>query len=237
MHFLDISKRYGDNIVFEHFSLEIPKKTIMAIVGPSGMGKTTLLQIASGLLSPDAGTLIKEEGESGAVSYLFQEPRLLPQSTVFSNVELALHAAYPDKAERARVALHYLSLVGLEDFVGYYPKQLSGGMRQRVAIARSFAHPSDLILMDEPFQSLDIKLRYNLLNSFVSLWNESPRTTIFVTHDPMEAVLVGDSVCCLGLKDKPKELIQINIPREARNISDSDLLGFESQLVKALVDD
>jgi NitT/TauT family transport system ATP-binding protein len=237
MHFLDISKRYGDNIVFEHFSLEIPEKTIMAIVGPSGMGKTTLLQIASGLLSPDAGKLVKEEGERGAVSYLFQEPRLLPQSTVFSNVELALHTAYPDKAERARVALHYLSLVGLKDFVGYYPRQLSGGMRQRVAIARSFAHPSDLILMDEPFQSLDIKLRYNLLNSFVSLWNESPRTTIFVTHDPMEAVLVGDSVCCLGLTGKPKELIQINIPREARNISDSDLLVFESQLVNALVKD
>ena len=235
MQFVEVSKQYGDNVVFDQFSLAIEPKTIMAVVGPSGMGKTTLLQMASGLLAPDIGEVVKEEGESGSVSYLFQEPRLLPQGTVFSNVELALHKAFPDKKERKDIAMHYLDLVGLHDFIAYYPRQLSGGMRQRVAIARSFAHPSDLILMDEPFQSLDIKLRYNLLDSFVSLWNESPRTTIFVTHDPKEAVLVGDNVCCLGNPKKPNLLLTIHIPRKARNIGDSELLGLESKLVKALV--
>jgi NitT/TauT family transport system ATP-binding protein len=237
MRFIEVSKRYGDNVVLDQFSLAIPPKTIMAVVGPSGMGKTTLLQMASDLLAPDSGTIVKEESETGSVSYLFQEPRLLPQGTVFSNVELCLYKAFPNRKERTEVAMHYLDLVGLHDYIGYYPRQLSGGMRQRVAIARSFAHPSNLILMDEPFQSLDIKLRYDLLNSFVSLWNESPRTTLFVTHDPKEAILVGDNVCCLGNPKKPKLLLTINIPREARNISDSDLLGLESQLVEALVSD
>ncbi|WP_320127958.1 ABC transporter ATP-binding protein [uncultured Sphaerochaeta sp.] len=237
MRYREVTKNYGENCVFNHFSLDIKPNTIMAIVGPSGKGKTTLLQMASGLLLPDEGEVLKEATEVGSVSYLFQEPRLLPQCTVFSNVELALHSAYPHASERASLAMHYLDLVGLHEYIGYYPSQLSGGMRQRVAIARSFAHPSHLVLMDEPFQSLDIKLRYNLLNSFVALWNESPRTTIFVTHDPMEAVLVGDGICCLGKSEKPEMLLKINIPRKARNISDPELLGYEAQLVEALIKD
>jgi NitT/TauT family transport system ATP-binding protein len=237
MRFVTVSKRFGDTVVFDRFSLSIPKDSIMAIVGHSGMGKTTLLQMASGLLRPDSGQVVKEAAEEGAVSYLFQEPRLLGHSTVFSNVELALRKAYPDRKTRHAVAKNYLGLVGLGDSLGLYPSQLSGGMRQRVAIARCFAHPASLLLLDEPFQSLDIKLRYDLLDSFLSLWTENPRTTIFVTHDPMEAVLVGDRCCCLGTPEKPKELLEIDIPRKARNIDDPTLLDYEAKLVKALVED
>lgn len=235
MQFQRVSKAYGQNCIFDEFSLEIKKRTILSVVGPSGEGKTTLLQIAAGLIQPDSGAVIKEAEEEGSISYLFQEPRLLPFSTVFTNVELALRSFMSNKGEREESALHYLRMVGLADSMGLYPEQLSGGMRQRVAIARAFAHPSNLMLLDEPFQSLDIKLKVTLVNSFLRLWEESPRTTLFVTHDPKEAILLGDAVCCLGDPKKPLLYQQINIPRNARNIGDQTLLALEASLVQALV--
>lgn len=136
MRFLNISKRYGENQVFDRFSLEVPPSTILAVVGPSGEGKTTLLQMASGLLQPDEGTIEKEEGEQGEISYLFQEPRLLPSSTAYENVGLAIRSSCKERREREARALHYLGIVGLKESLSLYPHQLSGGMRQRVAIDR-----------------------------------------------------------------------------------------------------
>lgn len=235
MQFQKISKAYGRNCLFDDFSLTIEKRTILSVVGPSGEGKTTLLKIAANLVEPDSGVVIKDKEEEGSISYLFQEPRLLPFSTVFSNVELALRFFVSSRSEREARALHYLEMVGLSDSLALYPAQLSGGMRQRVAIARSFAHPAKLMLLDEPFQSLDIKLKVNLVNSFIRLWEESPRTTLFVTHDPKEAILLGDAVCCLGNPKKPLLYQQIDIPRKARNIGDQTLLALEASLVQALV--
>lgn len=235
MRFQAISKAYGAHCIFDGFDLEIENRSILSVVGPSGEGKTTLLQIAAGLVKPDGGRVIKEPQEEGSISYLFQEPRLLPHSTVFTNVELALRSFVSSRVERERVVLHYLEMVGLSDSACLYPAQLSGGMRQRVAIARSFAHPAKLMLLDEPFQSLDIKLKVNLLKAFIGLWEESPRTTLFVTHDPKEAILLGDAVCCLGDPKKPLLYQKIDIPRKARNIGDQTLLALEASLVQALV--
>ncbi len=235
MQFQNISKAYAQNCIFDSFNLEIEKRTILSVVGPSGEGKTTLLQIAAGLVEVDGGRVIKEAQEEGSVSYLFQEPRLLPSSTVFSNVELALRSFVSSRVEREAVVLHYLEMVGLSDSACLYPAQLSGGMRQRVAIARAFAHPAKLMLLDEPFQSLDIKLKVTLLNAFIRLWEENPRTTLFVTHDPKEAILLGDAVCCLGNPKKPLLYQKIHIPRKARNIGDQTLLAVEASLVQALV--
>ena len=235
MRFVEISKYYGNNCVFDHFSLEVESNTILSVVGPSGMGKTTLLKIAANLLTLDGGQLVQEESERGAISYLFQEPRLLPYSTVFSNIELALRSSIQKRKERESLALYYLELVGLSGSLFLYPSQLSGGMRQRVAIARSFAHPCNLMLLDEPFQSLDIKLKYSLLEAFINLWEQRKRTTLFVTHDPKEAILLGDAVCCLGDRTKPLLYQHIKIPRKARNVSDTSLLALEASLVKALI--
>ncbi len=235
MRFIDISKAYGQNVIFDRFSLNIEVGTILSVVGPSGQGKTTLLHLASGLIEADSGQVIKEESEEGAVSYLFQEPRLIPTSTVFSNVELALRASERCAKVRAQIAAHYLEVVGLWEDRSLYPAQLSGGMRQRVAIARSFAHPSRLMLLDEPFQSLDIKLRYSLMEAFLTLWKESPKTTLFVTHDPKEAIALADAVCCLGDPTKPLLHHHIDTPREARGIDDEALLALEGRLIKALL--
>ena len=235
MQFLEISKRYGQNVVFDHFSLDIPPQTILSVVGPSGEGKTTLLQMAAGLLEPDGGSVSKGRSEEGSVSYLFQESRLLDSCTVYANVELALRSSHTSVAERRSIALHYLKMVGLSDSLGLYPAQLSGGMRQRVAIARAFAHPANLMLLDEPFQSLDIKLKFSLVDAFLNLWEERPRTTLFVTHDPKEALMLGDAVCCLGDPKKPLWYQKIDIPRNARNISDANMLAWEAVLVGTLV--
>lgn len=235
MQFVEVSKYYGENCVFDHFSLEVEPKTILSVVGPSGEGKTTLLHLASGLVSCDGGRVAKEESEQGPISYLFQEPRLLPYSTVLANVELALRSSIPGRSLQREIALKYLHLVGLEDSLSLYPSELSGGMRQRVAIARAFAHPCNLMLLDEPFQSLDIKLKYSLLTAFAKLWEQEKKTTLFVTHDPKEAILLGDAVCCLGNPTKPLLHQQIKIPRNARNFNDPTLMALEAELVEALV--
>lgn len=221
--------------VFENFSLDIPAGTIQVLTGPSGCGKTTLLHLIVGLTTLDGGEIVREPSEQGEVSYLFQEPRLLPWRNVFTNVELPLRASISDKSERERQALHFLSLVGLSGFEAYLPSELSGGMRQRVAIARAFAYPSKLILMDEPFQSLDIKLRYELLQAFLQLWREDRRTTLYVTHDVAEAVLAADSICRLdGPPAVISDLFSIDVPREIRKPGLSDLMAYESRLYSGL---
>ena len=160
---------------------------------------------------------------------------MLGACTVYANVELALRSSHASEAERRSIALHYLQMVGLSDSLGLYPAQLSGGMRQRVAIARAFAHPANLMLLDEPFQSLDIKLKFALVDAFLELWEEQPRTTLFVTHDPKEALMLGDAVCCLGDPKEPLWYQKIDIPRNARNITDTVMLGWEATLVQTLV--
>ena len=118
----------------------------------------------------------------------------------------------------------------MKESLHLYPHELSGGMRQRVAIARAFAHPAELMLLDEPFQSLDIRLRMHLIKAFLTLWEEEKRTTIFVTHDTKEAVLIGDRVLCLGDPHTPRMDEQIKIPRTARDIHDPVLMALEAKL-------
>ncbi len=221
--------------VFHDFSLSIPVQSIMVITGPSGCGKTTLLHLVAGLTAPDSGSIVREPSETGAVSYLFQEPRLLPWRNVFTNVELPLRTSMPDKGERDAKVLRFLSLVGLSGYEAYLPSELSGGMRQRVAIARAFAYPSKLILLDEPFQSLDVKLRHELLQAFLSLWGEERRTTLYVTHDIPEAVLAADHVCRLdGPPATVADQFPIPIPRMNRVPGSPALSQFEARLYDGL---
>ncbi|MDC7124517.1 MAG: ATP-binding cassette domain-containing protein [Spirochaetales bacterium] len=181
--------------VFKNFNIEFPSDKVSVILGPSGCGKTTLLNIIGGLLSPLEGKVSfnNTTQTSDNFSILFQEPRLLPWRTIRKNVEIVLKSKF-DKQLRRETAEHYLSLVGLKDSMNLYPSELSGGMRQRVAIARAFAYPADTILMDEPFQALDIKLKQELRALFTKLWVEDKRTAILVTHDINEAVMLGDEI-------------------------------------------
>ncbi|MCQ2398219.1 MAG: ABC transporter ATP-binding protein [Sphaerochaetaceae bacterium] len=186
MKVLNLTKSFGDTPVFKNLCMDIPDCEITCVMGPSGCGKTTLLNIIAGLVSPDGGVI---EKNSERISYLFQEPRLFTWKTVIDNVALV-----SDKA----VALKYLELVGLSDVLKRYPQSLSGGQRQRVAIARAFSFPSDIILLDEPFQNLDSASKDSITDVFLNLHRSTQRTVVWVTHDISEAEKVTDHIVKLA---------------------------------------
>ncbi len=180
MKLVSVSKFYQTAAALRDVSLDIEEGKITAVLGESGAGKTTLLNVIAGNL-PFEGSV---EGV-GKVSYLFQSPKLLPNLTVEGNLKLVL-----SKENYKNIAL-MLRKVGLEGKENFYPKQLSGGERQRVAIARAFLFPHDVLLMDEPFSSLDLSLKKSLLSLTAELWREQKETVVFVTHDVHEAALLA----------------------------------------------
>lgn len=232
-----MSFSYGDSMLFSEFSMELPASGVSVILGPSGCGKTTLLNLISGLIEPDQGVINRggREGAPGNTSLLFQEPRLLPWRTIRQNVELVLKKHYGTAQSRS-TAEHYLELVGLADFLDYYPEHLSGGMRQRAAIARAFAYPAEIILMDEPFQALDLGLKISLTRLFSELWIKDGRTAVFVTHDINEAILLGNEIFVLS-SGRPVEILEhiTNLePQTGRNLDSQISIDIEKRLFKLL---
>lgn len=177
-----VGKKYGETTVYDGFSLEIEAGKITCLLGPSGCGKTTLLNMLAGLV-PYQG---KIENIPNRISYIFQEERLLPNLTVRQNIRFVLGKGASDAAIDS-----VLEKVELLDKADAYPSELSGGQAQRVSIARAFAYPSELILMDEPFSSLDTALKIRLIDVFCRLWREERRTAVFVTHDVEEACMLA----------------------------------------------
>ena len=175
-----VTKRYGEKFALQNIDLEIEEGKITAVLGESGAGKTTLLNILAGL-TPFEG---KTEGV-GKVSYLFQESALLPNLTVEGNLKFVL-----PKEKWGEIA-DMVCRVGLKGREKSRPKELSGGEKQRVAIARAFLYPHDVLLMDEPFSSLDLSLKKTLIELIVELWQGSQETVVFVTHDVHEAALLA----------------------------------------------
>ncbi|MCF7941824.1 MAG: ATP-binding cassette domain-containing protein [Spirochaetia bacterium] len=231
-----LSKSYrtvqGPLEVFNEFSLDLEEGRITAILGPSGCGKTTLLHMIAQMEGYDSGAItgVPRSGTTSvaSLSYLFQEPRLLPWMTVFENVDLVLQNHLPDRHERHERADQFIELVGLSGYAHLTPKELSGGMKQRAAIARAFAYPSQLILMDEPFQSLDADLRFQLIAAYGLLWQHNPRTTLLVTHDIQEALLLSDTIHVLS--SRPASIrgsIAVPVDRGSRRVGNRDLWELE----------
>lgn len=187
----NIYKSYGSLKVFDDFSISFKKNKINCILGPSGCGKTTLLNIIAGLVLPESGEISGIDREK--ISCVFQEPRLLPWKTARKNIEFTLRDRLPQN-EVSELVEKYIKLVKLEEYGDYFPCQLSGGMNQRVSLARAFSFPSEIILMDEPFKGLDYKLKQSLQNSFLELWQSDTRTVIYVTHDVDEAIELGENI-------------------------------------------
>ncbi len=213
--------RGGVLSVLEDVSLTIREKEFVALVGPSGCGKSTLLNLCAGLLSPAAGE-IRFEGEDLAaeprVSIVFQETGLMPWRNVYDNIAFGLEAggAVPRSEWDGRIR-RYIQLVGLSGFEKAYPHQLSGGMRQRVGIARALAVSPDLLLMDEPFSALDAQTRLIMQEELVALWEKTKLTTLYVTHNIQEAVMLADRVVLLSRRPgRVKDILTISIPRAER---------------------
>jgi len=181
-------------------TLDVAEGEFVCLIGPSGCGKTTLLRILAGLEQPSAGEfrIRRSAGDKPLQSMVFQENGILPWMTVRDNVAFGLRMRRaPEAVVKDRVG-HYLAKVGLEPFADAYPKQLSGGMKQRVSIARAFANDPELLLMDEPFGALDEQNRYVLQKELLTIWEETKKTVLFITHSIDEALLLADRIVLLS---------------------------------------
>ncbi len=186
---------YGATCVLDGLDLEVTRGEIVVCVGPSGCGKSTLLGLLGGHLAPTRGTVAR----TGQSRTIYQDGGLFPWLTVRQNIELGVPASRGTSA-RARAVDDWLAITRLADFAGHYPHELSGGMRQRVEIARALAAEADLLLLDEPFSALDYQTRMRMRRELVATLAERPRTVVFVTHDIDEAIQLADRVVVLGAR-------------------------------------
>ncbi len=207
--------------VLQDIDLCINEEEFVALVGPSGCGKSTLLNITSGLLEPTSGNIKFTQTAPGyepRMSIVFQETGLFPWRNVHDNIAFGLETAGLPTAEREARIAHYIELVGLKGFEKAFPHQLSGGMRQRVGIARALAIEPDLLLMDEPFSALDAQTRTIMQEELVTLWEKTRLTTLYVTHNIQEAVMLADRVVLLSRRPgKVSKILSIDIPRSERD--------------------
>lgn len=215
MKLININKSFGNVEVLKDFNIEFEKNEICCILGPSGCGKTTILNIISKLTSYE-GTIENNEKD---ISYIFQSQRLLPNLTVKGNLDYVLASTEKNKKIREQKIYEILKLVELEEWGNAYPSQLSGGMGQRVAMARAFVYPSKLLLMDEPFKGLDFVLKNRLTNEFLQLWKRDKKTVVFVTHEIDEALLVASRVILLSKNAQILMDEKITLPTTQRDLT------------------
>lgn len=202
----------------EDLSLNINKNELVCLVGRSGCGKTTTLRLIAGLETPSRGEITLKEkpvdGPSAERCVVFQRYTLFPWRTVLANVGFGLEMQGVPKKKREKTALKYLELVGLGEQAKAYPPELSGGMQQRVAVARALAADPEVLLMDEPFGALDAQTRNLLQQELMRIWKKARKTIIFVTHDIQEAVLLADRVVIMqGPPGRILEVMDCNLPR------------------------
>lgn len=215
----NISKNYGDVEALRDLSLEFPKGQLTSLLGPSGCGKTTLLKIIAGLLEPTSGE-VKVNGQTVTGpgpdrAFVFQDFALLPWASVIRNVAFGLEMRGVAKSEREDIAKQYIDQVGLGGFENAYPHELSGGMRQRVGLARALSVDAEVLLMDEPFSAVDEQTRRKFQEDLLDLVQNQNKTFIFVTHSIEEAVYVSDQIAILLPRpSRVHEIIRPSINRQ-----------------------
>ena len=216
----NLNKSYGNEEIFKNFNLNLYDDKVNCIIGKSGCGKSTLLNIIAGLIEIQSGEI--QGISSRDISYIFQEDRLIEWLTVKENLEIALKKYYDNSILDNKID-ELLELVGISDIKNKYPSSLSGGMKQRVNIARAFGKPSKVILMDEPFKSLDYKLKYTIIDEFKSLLNKEKRMVILVTHDLDEAIYFRGNI-----------LVFNNKPVEVKGIFNKDLEKCKNEILNKI---
>jgi NitT/TauT family transport system ATP-binding protein len=208
----------GTVVAFRNVELNVRSNEVLCIVGPSGCGKTTLLRCIGGLLTPSSGEVLIDgepiRAPREGVAIVFQHFGLLPWKTVVDNVAFGLRIARLPRQRVAEKVEHYIHLVGLAGFENHYPYQLSGGMQQRVGLARALVIDPEILLMDEPFASVDAQTREVLQEELLQLHDRERKTMIFITHSIDEAIILGDRVAVMASRPgRVKEVLQVNFPR------------------------
>lgn len=231
-------KRPGEAInVLENINLDVAKCQFVCLVGPSGCGKTTLLNIIGGFLTPTRGEVLVEgepvHGPDPRRIFIFQEGGVFPWLTVHDNIGFGI-SIQKNAAEREQTIRHYVDMVGLAGFENAYPRELSGGMRQRVEIARALAVNSDVIYMDEPFGALDYFTRFKMRADLVRIWEEERKTILFVTHDIEEAIQLADQVVVFSRRPATiQKIIPIGLPRP-RDLNVPEFLSCRAEIMAAM---
>ncbi|HKD26519.1 MAG TPA: ABC transporter ATP-binding protein [Xanthobacteraceae bacterium] len=213
-----LNKRFGELEVLREINIAIDRGAFISLVGPSGCGKTTLLRIVAGLEQASSGAVLLDGRAVGAPGgdrgFVFQSDNLLPWRTVFDNAIIGPELAGRTGAVEKDRVRNLLRLVGLEGFENYFPRQLSGGMRQRVNLSRALAIDPDILLMDEPFSALDAQTREIMQTELMRIWEEGRKTVLFVTHQIDEAVFLSDRVLVLARRPgRIQETIDVALPR------------------------
>ena len=235
LELVDISHRYGAVTALADINLTIEDGEVVALIGPSGCGKSTLLSIIGGLLQPSLGAVYQQgnppPGCLNPLTYIFQDFALLPWRTVEGNIRLVLSDHGLSKNEQTRRVTEVLNRTGLEEFRRAFPRQLSGGMRQRVGIARALVVEPAVLLMDEPLSSLDAQTRVILMEEVAGLFHKTGITAVYVTHNLEEAVRLAHRVVALSRRPgSVKEIVEIPIPIQDRMDDDPALNGYRNRL-------
>jgi len=237
----NVTKRFGDLLVLDNVGFSVYENEFLCICGPTGCGKTTLLNIIAGLTPTSDSAPILIDGEPinpqrHNISFVFQEPSCLPWRNVRDNIRLGLEIKKAvlkhdiSESEVEEKVRRIVNLVGLDEFEEYYPHQISGGMKQRVAVAQAFVTDPDLLLMDEPFGYLDVQTRYYMEKEVLKIWEKLKRTVIFVTHNIEEAVYLAErTVVLTELPARVKAVIPIDLPRP-RDYTDPEFLKIRRQI-------
>lgn len=235
----NVSKTYklGKNdthLVIDNLSLSVKDNEFLVILGPGHCGKSVLLNIISGLESPDSGRVVLDdeeiEGPNPKMGMVFQKTGVFSWLTVMENVELGPKNRGVPKEERRKKAQKYIDLVGLQGFENARPPQLSGGMKQRVGIARAYTNDPEILIMDEPFGALDAQTRYSMENEIEKIWSKEKRTIIFVTNNIEEALVLGDRIILLTeCPARVKKEYPVNLPRP-RDVMSPDFLALRQEI-------
>ena len=229
-----LTKRFGDLLVLDDIPFEIKKGEFVCIVGPTGCGKTTFLNLLTGLLEPTEGEILidgeRADPKKHSISFVFQEPSAFPWLTAQQNIEYGLRIKKKPEQEIVSQREKIIGLLGLEKYRDAYPHEMSVSMEQRVVIGRAFALNPDLLLMDEPYGQMDIKMRYYLEDEVIRLWQATGSTVLFITHNLEEATYLAERVLILTNKPaKIKTSIDVDLPRP-RQIAEPKFIEIRKEI-------
>ena len=214
----NVSKKFNNLLTISDLNFDVSDGEFVCLLGPSGCGKTTILRLSAGLDSPTEGEIFLDDkkinGPNKDCGFVFQEYALFPWRTVKGNIEFGPQVKGIPKEEYERLSKHYIDLMGLKGFENHYPHELSGGMKQRVGIARAYANNPKLLLMDEPFGALDAQTRNFMQSELLRIWEKEHISALFVTHSVDEAVYLADRVIVLSARPGTvKDIFKVDLPR------------------------